>query len=74
MDSTDASRRFLNGVPDDDDLHVAALAKGCERYVFVYCAAQRVEVIKRISVFAADPDLSLTWYDAAMLAHKVREG
>jgi len=53
---------------------VLALVKGNERYVFLYDDASRDEVLRTLGRFASNPDLSFTWYDAATLSQKVREG
>ena len=57
-----------------DDINVLALVKGSERYVFLYDDASRDEVLRTLGRFASNPDLSFTWYDAATLSQKVREG
>lgn len=56
-----------------DDLDVLALVKGQERYVFLYDAASRAEALRTLGRFASDPELSFTWYDAAVLSQKIRE-
>lgn len=59
--------------PDPDAIDVIALVKGTERYVFLYDDASRVETLRTFGRYASDPDLSFTWYDAALLSQKVRE-
>lgn len=54
------------------DVNVIALAKGGERYVFLFDDASRAEAIRTLGRFAADPDLSFSWHDAAVLGEKVR--
>jgi hypothetical protein len=54
------------------DINVMALVKGGERYVFLYDDESRAEALRTLARYAADPDLSFSWYDAAMLSHKVR--
>ena len=54
------------------DINVIALVKGGERYVFLYDDDSREETLQTLARYAADPDLSFSWYDAAMLAQKVR--
>jgi hypothetical protein len=53
-------------------LNVLALLKGRERYVFLYEDHQRKDVIQVFGRFASHPDLSFTWYDASVLAQRVR--
>jgi len=54
------------------DINVIALVKGGERYVFLYDDDSREETLRTLGRFAADPELSFSWYDAAMLGDKVR--
>ena len=56
-----------------DDLNVLALVKGNERYIFLYADDQRDELKRTFGRFAANPELTFTWYDAAVLSKKVRE-
>lgn len=55
------------------DINVIALVKGGERYVFLYDDDSRAEAIKTLGRYAANPDLSFSWYDAAVLGQKVRQ-
>lgn len=57
----------------DKNLNMAALVKESERYVFLYDDASRTEALKMLGRFASNPDLSFTWYDAAMLSQRIRE-
>lgn len=54
------------------DINALALVKGAERYIFLYTDDNRAEVLRTLGRFAAHPDLSFTWYDAAKLSQKVR--
>jgi hypothetical protein len=42
--------------------------------VFLFDDSQRDEVLRQFGRFASNPDLSFNWYDAAVLAQRVREG
>jgi hypothetical protein len=55
------------------DINVLALIKGEERYVFLYNADNRVEMLRTLGRYAADPQLSFNWYDAAVMSKKVRD-
>jgi hypothetical protein len=55
------------------DINVLALVKGSERYVFLYDDASRAETLRTLGRFASNPELSFTWYDAAVLSQKVRQ-
>jgi len=54
------------------EINVLALIKGQERYIFLYDDAHRAEALRTLGRFASNPELSFTWYDAAVLSQKVR--
>lgn len=54
------------------ELSVLALIRGRERFVYVYDDESREELIAAIRDQAADPAVSLSWYDAAVLAERAR--
>ncbi len=56
------------------DINVLALVKGTERYVFLFDDASRAETLRVLGRYASNPELSFTWYDAAVLSQKVRQG
>jgi hypothetical protein len=55
------------------EFNVLALVKGQERYIFVYDDDSRPNLIDAFRDQAADPDLSLNWFDAMVLTNKARE-
>ena len=55
------------------DINVLALVKGSERYVFLYDDESRAETLRVLGRYASNPDLSFTWYDAAVLSQKIRQ-
>jgi len=55
------------------DINVLALVKGAERYVFLYDDASRAEALRVLGRYASNPELSFTWYDAAVLSQKIRQ-
>jgi hypothetical protein len=55
------------------ELNILALVKGAEHYVFVYDDASQAELLDVFRDQAADPRLSLTWFDATVLSRKARE-
>lgn len=57
----------------NDVYNVLALAKGSERYVFLYDSESRSESLKMLARYASNPELSFTWYDAAVLSQKIRQ-
>jgi hypothetical protein len=55
------------------EINVLALVKGKERYVFLFDDENRVETLRQIGRYAANPELSFTWYDAAVMSQKIRQ-
>ena len=56
----------------NDDINVLALVKGKERYIFLYDDAHRAETLRMLGRHASNPELSFSWYDAAVLSQKIR--
>lgn len=54
------------------DINVLALVKGEERYIFLFDDDNRAEALRTMGRFASNPELSFTWYDAAVLSQKIR--
>lgn len=55
------------------EFNVLALIKGQERYVYVYDDESRSSLLDAIRAQAADANLSLSWFDAAVLTQKIKE-
>lgn len=55
------------------DIHVLALVKGEERYIFLFNDAHRGEALRTLGRYASNPELSFSWYDAAVLSQKIRQ-
>jgi hypothetical protein len=55
------------------ELNVLALVKGNERYVYVYDEQSRDSLLDFFRGQAANPELSLNWFDAAVLTQKAHE-
>lgn len=55
------------------DINVLALVKGTERYIFLFDDKNRSETLRTLGRFASNPELSFTWYDAAVLSQKIRQ-
>lgn len=55
------------------DLNVLALIKGEERFIFVYDDDSRDRLIDAMRDKAADPSVSLNWFDAAVLTERARQ-
>lgn len=58
---------------NDDDVNVLALVKGEERYLFLYSDSQQADALRALGRHASNPELSFTWYDAAVLSKRVRQ-
>lgn len=56
----------------NDDVNVLALVKGEERYLFLYTDSQQAEALRALGRHASNPELSFTWYDAAVLSRRIR--
>lgn len=65
--------RVQESTPMTQDINVLALVKGSERYVFLYDDASRAETLRVLGRYASNPELSFTWYDAAVLSQKIRQ-
>jgi hypothetical protein len=65
--------RLVKEDPVSQDINVLALVKGAERYVFLYDDASRSETLRVLGRYASNPELSFTWYDAAVLSQKIRK-
>ena len=55
------------------DINVLALVKGEERYIFLFDDDNRAEALRTLGRYASNPELSFTWYDAAVLSQKIRQ-
>jgi hypothetical protein len=55
------------------EFNVLALVKGDERYVYVYDDSSRDVLLEAFRAQAASPELSLNWFDAAVLCQKAHE-
>jgi hypothetical protein len=57
----------------NDDINVLALIKGNERYIFLYEDSQPAEALRMLGRHASNPELSFSWYDAAVLSQRIRQ-
>lgn len=55
------------------DINVLALVKGEERYIFLFDDEHRAEALRTLGKFASNPELSFSWYDAAVLSQRIRQ-
>ncbi len=56
----------------DTPTNVLALVKGDERYIFLFDDENRRDTLRTLGRFASHPELSFTWYDAAVLSQRIR--
>ena len=54
-----------------EDINVLALVKGTERYIFLYDDSNRSQALRVLGRYASSPELSFSWYDAAVLSLKI---
>lgn len=52
-------------------INVLALVRGEERYVFLYDDESADQLLRTLGQYAADPDLSFSWYDAAVMSQRI---
>ena len=57
----------------NNEVNVLALVKGGERYIFIFDDDNKTETLRQIGRYAANPELSFTWYDAAVIGQKIRQ-
>jgi len=60
-------------LPVTQDINVLALVKGVERYIFLYDDEHKSDALKTLGRFASNPELSFSWYDAAVLSQRIRQ-
>ena len=53
-------------------MNVLALVRDGHRYVFLYDDNSVDTILTTLSDYASDPELDFTWYDAAVMAQRVR--
>jgi hypothetical protein len=55
-------------------VNVLALLKNGERYVFLYDDQSTEQLLQTLGRYASDSELSFSWYDAAVLSQRVKQG
>jgi hypothetical protein len=55
------------------ELSVLALFKGKERFIYVYDDFSMERLLETIREHAANPAVSLSWFDAAILSERARQ-
>ena len=54
-------------------VNIMALVKGSDRYVFLYRDGDTQDVRRTCGRFAANPELSFNWLDAAVISQRIRQ-
>lgn len=57
---------------DTNEVSLVGLVRGGEQYVICYTDDNVREALQTLGRWAANPKLSFTWYDAAVMAQKIR--
>lgn len=57
----------------DPGINVVAIVKGCETYVIIYSDGRHDQACRMLGEWAHQPDLSFTWYDAAVASQRIRK-
>lgn len=52
-------------------INVLALVRGEERYVFLYDDESADQLLRTLGEYAADPELTFSWYDAAVMSQRI---
>jgi hypothetical protein len=55
-----------------EDQSALALQNGSEHYVFIYDHTEVSECLRAMGRYASNPDLSFSWYNAAILSQAIR--
>jgi hypothetical protein len=55
------------------EFNILAMVKGNEHYVYIYDDANRPDLLEVLQAQAADGQLSLNFFDAAVLSRKAHE-
>lgn len=69
-------QNFLNSQEPQtsrQDMNEIRHIKGVETYIFFYDNQSIAETLMILGRFASNPNLSFTWYDAAVLSQKIRQ-
>lgn len=61
----------LGDSKDEPQVHCVALVNRGEQWIIVYRPDQRADALRALGRWAADPDLSFTWHDAAVMTAKL---
>jgi len=57
-----------------DEINLITLITADQRFVFVFTDATKDETLRHLARFAANPDIPFSWFDAALLSRKIRDG
>ena len=58
--------------PEDDDVFILILPKSNgERFCIMYDRSSLALALRQLGRWASNPELSFTWYDAAVMSQKI---
>lgn len=63
----------MNRLPTGDLCFTMLSKPNGEHYIFVYDDDHRPELLRTFGRFASHPDLTFTWFDAAVLSQRIRD-
>jgi hypothetical protein len=63
---------MMNRLSIEPDRFFVVFVKGTEKYTFTFPLSDCTEFFLTLCQFASNPELSFTWYDAAVLSKRVR--
>ena len=55
------------------ELNVVVVKKDTEKYIFTFQDGDAVQALMVTGNYAANPDLSFSWFDAACVCKRIRE-
>ena len=63
----------MNHTTTASEVHILALVKGDERYVLYFHPDRTCQALQTLGQWAANPELSFTWFDLAVLSKRMRD-
>lgn len=52
--------------------NITIVMKGAERYIVVWSDSRKTDALRQLGRWAANKDLSFSWYDAALASERIR--
>ena len=64
---------MANRLPALTEINALVFSKGVEHYIFKFDGAHLAEALHTLRRYAANPELSFSWSDAALLTERIRK-